>query len=84
MGLFRSRRGLTAEERYALGMLADSPVGCSQSIMMAHGLPLGVLRQIVRDGFARESRETKDRGTGPVLVTMLQITAQGRLALSGK
>jgi hypothetical protein len=84
MTLFRPRRRLTAEKRNALHVLASSRDGCSQSIMMAHGLPLGVLRQIVRDGFARENREAKDGGTGPIVVTILQITAQGRLALADK
>ena len=64
--------------------LTGSRDGCSRSIMMAHGLPVGVLHQIVQDGFATENRETANVGTGPIIVTMLQITAEGRLALAGK
>jgi hypothetical protein len=84
MALFRSRRRLTAEERHALKILSNSRDSCSQSIMMAYGLPLGVLRQIVRDGLVRESREVRDGGTGAITVTVLRITAEGQLAIGGK
>jgi hypothetical protein len=52
--------------------------------MMAHGLPLGVLHQVVRDGLARENREVKVGAARPITVIMLQITAAGRLGLASK
>jgi hypothetical protein len=73
---------LTPEERQALHMLAARD-GCSQSIMMAHGLSIGVLRQIVRSGVATQNLEIKDGGTGSIIVKMLRITTDGRLALAG-
>jgi hypothetical protein len=42
----------------ALSLLADSPHGCTESIMMAHGCAIGVLRDLVRDGLATANRET--------------------------
>jgi hypothetical protein len=87
-GVLQRRMGeavaLTAEERQALNLLAGSRDGCSQSIMMAHGLPIGVLRQIVRNGVAKEDLEVKDNGTVSIIVKMLRLTADGRLALAGK
>jgi hypothetical protein len=79
----RAEDALTPEERQALHMLAARD-GCSQSIMMAHGLSIGVLRQIVRSGVAKQNLEVKDSGTGSIIVKMLRITTDGRLALAGK
>jgi hypothetical protein len=75
---------LSTEERQALNLLAGSHDGCSQSIMMAHGLPIGVLRQIVRNGVAKEDLEVQDNGTVSIIVKMLRLTTDGRLALAGK
>jgi hypothetical protein len=55
-----SRRGRTdgramamsAEQRGALELLAGSPHGCTESIMMALGCAIGVLRDLVHDGLA--------------------------------
>jgi hypothetical protein len=74
---------LTSEERQALNMLAARNE-CSQSIMMAHGLSIGVLRQIVRSGVATQNLEVKDSGTRSIIVKTLRITTDGRLALAGK
>jgi hypothetical protein len=83
MALIPSRRGPTAEEREALKMLAGSPSGCSQSIMMAHGLAIGVLHQLVRDGLVMEKREIV-LGRRTIVVTRLRITEVGLQALAGK
>jgi hypothetical protein len=73
---------LTSEERQALNMLAARD-GCSQSITMAHGISIEALRQIVRSGVATENLEVEDGGTGSIIVKMLRITTDGRLALAG-
>jgi hypothetical protein len=52
--------------------------------MMAHGLPIGVLRKIVRNGVAKEDLEVKDNGLVSIIVKMLRLTTDGRLALAGK
>jgi len=41
---------ITADEREALRMLAGSPNGSTESIMLAHGLAIGMLHGLVRDG----------------------------------
>jgi ABC-type transport system substrate-binding protein len=49
-------------QRHALEMLAGSPHGCTESIMMAHGCAIGVLRDLVRDGLATAASETTVAG----------------------
>jgi hypothetical protein len=84
MALLSPRRNLTADERRALSILAGSPDGCSKSLMMAHGLPVGVLDDIARSGLAIESREVEHVARRPILVAKLRITAAGREAMTGK
>jgi hypothetical protein len=49
---------MSAEQRRALELLAGSPHGCIESIMMAHGCAIGMLRDLVREGLATATRET--------------------------
>ena len=74
---------LSTEQRRALEMLAGSPHGCTESIMMAHGCAIGVLRDFVRDGLATAASETTVAGRRRIMVTRLRITGAGRLALAG-
>jgi hypothetical protein len=53
---------VSTERRRALEMLAGSPRGCTESIMMAHGCAIGVLRDLVRDGQATAASETMVAG----------------------
>ena len=43
-------RKLARDEHEALRLLASSRDGCAQSLMMAHGFAIGILRDLVRDG----------------------------------
>jgi hypothetical protein len=74
---------VSAEQRQALEMLAGSPHGCTESIMMAHGCAIGVLRDLVRDGLATAASETTVAGRRRIVVTRLRITDAGRRALGG-
>ena len=61
--------------REALLLLADAVNGCMQSILMAHGLAIGMLRELVRNGMATEERRTIRSGFRTIEVTWLTITA---------
>jgi hypothetical protein len=41
-----------AEQNRALQLLAGSPHGCTEAIMLAHGLAAELLVDLVRDGLA--------------------------------
>jgi len=55
---------LAPDEREALRMLADSPDGATESIMLAHGFAIGVLRDLVRNGLATAEQRTTRAGGG--------------------
>jgi hypothetical protein len=74
-------RKLGRDEREALRLLAGSPHGCSESIMMAHGCAIGVLRGLVRDGLVSEERRSTIAARRSMVVTWLRITEAGRLTI---
>src|SRR5262249_5523543 len=55
----RRRRGPKPERRRALELLAASPDGCSEAIMLAHGFTVDFLVDLIRTGMA-----TTDRARG--------------------
>ena len=63
-------------------MLAASPSGCMQSIMMAHGCAIGMLRDLARDGLAKMEPRRTIIARRAVRVTWLTITDAGRAALA--
>jgi hypothetical protein len=73
-------RKLGHDQREALGMLAASLRGRTESVMQAHGIAIGTIRGLVRAGLA-----IADRGPAyfdpRAIVTMLQITDAGRRAI---
>ena len=73
---------IRADQHEALRMLAGSPGGCTVSIMMAHGCAIGMLDDLVRNGFATAHRENMGAGRGVIAVTRLRITDAGRRALA--
>jgi hypothetical protein len=73
---------LTADQRQALGILADAgPRGCTESIMLAHGFKLTMLAELVRDGWATAAPEAVRASGQPIEVARIRITEQGRRAL---
>jgi len=48
----RRRRGPKPERRRALELLAASPDGCSEAIMLAHGFTVDFLVDLIRTGMA--------------------------------
>jgi hypothetical protein len=75
-------RRINKDEREALWLLAESANGCTQSILMAHGLAIGMLRELVRKGLASADQRCIRAGLRTVEVTWLAITAEGRRALA--
>jgi hypothetical protein len=72
---------LAQDQREALGMLAASLCGRIESVMQAHGIAIGTIRDLVQAGLA-----TADRGPAyfnpGAIVTTLQITPAGRKAIA--
>ena len=72
-----------AELNRALRLLAGSPHGCTEAIMLAHGFTAELLVDLVRDGLATATPGTVHAGGRPIKVTWLTITDLGRQALAG-
>ena len=72
-----------AEQNRALRMLAGSPLGCTEAIMLAHGFTVEILERVVLDGLATATPGTVHAGGRPIKVTWLTITDLGRQALAG-
>ena len=78
----RRRRGPKPERRRALELLAASPDGCSEAIMLAHGFTVELLAGLVRAGLATA---TTERVVAPGYRgerARVRITEAGRQALA--
>jgi hypothetical protein len=73
---------LPVDQREALRVLARSPFGSTQSIMMAHGFGIGTLNVLVRNGLATSERRSVRAGERLIMVTRLAITDAGRQAIA--
>jgi hypothetical protein len=71
------------DQSEALRMLAGSPGGCTESILLAHGFAIGTLHDLVDSGLATSERRTVCTGQRMIEVTWLAITDAGRAALDG-
>jgi hypothetical protein len=74
---------MSTERRRALRLLAGSPLGCTEAIMLAHGFTYTTLDTLVRDGLATAEKREVRAGRRPIKVIWLTITDAGRLALAG-
>jgi hypothetical protein len=75
------KRRLGAEQRRALRLLASSPFGASEAIMVAHGFTRRMLAGLVRAGLATARGKTVKAGDNAIAVGRVRITAAGRRAL---
>ena len=73
---------MSAERHRALRLLAGSPLGATEAIMLAHGFTYTMLDTLVRDGLATAERREVRAGRQPIKVIWLTITDAGRLALA--
>jgi hypothetical protein len=73
---------IPVDQRDALRMLAGSPNGCTESILLAHGFGIGTLHDLVDCGFATAERRTVRAERRLIGVTWLTITDAGRRAVA--
>jgi hypothetical protein len=77
------KSGLGVDQRRALGLLAGSSHGCTEAILLAHGLTIEMLIVLVRDGLATATPEIVHAGRQSIEVVRVGITDAGRQALDG-
>jgi hypothetical protein len=75
------KRGLDPDQLRALGMLAGSPLGCTESVMLAHGFTIDMLTEFVANGLATATPGMIHAGGRPMKVIWLRITDAGRRPL---
>jgi hypothetical protein len=74
---------MSRDQHRALRLLAGSPLGVTEAIMLAHGFMNAMLDTLVRDGLATAERRKMRAGRQPIKVIWLTIADIGRLALAG-
>jgi hypothetical protein len=70
------------DQREALRMLAGSPNGSTESILLTHGFGIGTLHDLVGSALATRERRTVRAGQRMIEVTWMEITDAGRQALA--
>jgi hypothetical protein len=73
-GVPARKRRVNPEQRRALQLLACSPFGVAEAIMLTNGFTRGTLAGLVRAGFAMAKHDTDDRR----FVGRIRITEAGR------
>jgi len=81
--LRRPRRGPKPDRRRALELLASSPDGATEAIMIAHGITVEMMVELVRSGLASATPERVVAGKRAMQITRVRITDAGRRALAG-
>jgi hypothetical protein len=72
---------LSSEELRALRLLAQYPSGCTEPVILAHGLELDQIANLVFRGFAKREVSNVAIGGRQVKIVRMQITATGRNAI---
>jgi hypothetical protein len=70
------------EKRRALQLLARSPDGCTEALMMAYGFPIELLGDLVMAAVALATPHDTRAGRQPMIVVWMTITEAGRLAIA--
>src|SRR5215510_12044210 len=78
----RPRRGPRPDRRRALELLASSPDGCSEAIMLARGFTAEQMVELVHAGLATTNAERVAMGGRTIEVAKVRITDAGRSTLS--
>jgi hypothetical protein len=73
---------LSDEPRRALRLLARSPNGCTEAIMLAHGFEVATIDKLVLDGLAKVEAHNTMAGRQRMKVVWMQITEAGRRAIA--
>jgi hypothetical protein len=69
------------ERRRALELLARSPTGCTETLMLVHGFSAEVLGRLVVDGFAGVQGGIILAGQCQLMVNWMEITDLGHAAI---
>ena len=77
----RRRRGPKPDRRRALELLASSPDGCSEAVMLARGFTVEQMVELVHAGLATTNAERSAMGPHTIEVARVRITESGRSAL---
>jgi hypothetical protein len=73
---------LGAEHLCALEVLADAGLwGCTVATLLTFGFPIGMVANLVRDGFAAARRETLTIGHRKIRAARVWITDAGQRAI---
>jgi hypothetical protein len=72
----------SSERQRALQLLARSPTGCTETLMLAHGFTAEMLGRLVIDGLASVQRGTMLAGDRQLAVKWIEITDLGHDAIS--
>ena len=67
--------------RYALGLLSPKKGGCTMTMLLARGLEVETIDELLAAGLAIKKSEVVGRGR-PIEVTRIAITDAGRRALA--
>jgi hypothetical protein len=77
------KRRFGAEQRRALQLLASSPFGAAEAIMLAHGFTRRMLAGLVNAGLATARGNTFRAGGSMIKVERYRITDAGRRVIEG-
>jgi hypothetical protein len=82
----RRKRVPKPDRRRAFGIArpAAAPEGCTAAIMLAHGLMIPQMVELVRAGLASATGERVVAGSRKMEVATVRITEAGRRALAGR
>jgi hypothetical protein len=79
------RRVVPKPDRHrALELLAASPDGCTEAIMLAHGFTVELMVELINAGFATAKAERMVAGRKSIEVARMRITEAGRSVLSAR
>jgi hypothetical protein len=78
----RRRAHPKPDRRRALELLAASPDGCTEALLLAHGTTVEQMVALIRAGLASASAERVVGGGRTIEVARVRITEAGRRALA--
>jgi hypothetical protein len=78
----RPRRRPKPDRRRALELLASCRDGCTEAIMLAHGITVEMLVGLIEAGLASASAERVRAGNKAIELARVRITEAGRRALA--
>jgi hypothetical protein len=76
-----SASSAVGEQRRALQLLARSPTGCAEALMLAHGFSAEMLGHLMLDGLVTTQVGIIQAGWRALTVTCIEITESGQSAL---